>query len=167
MQPPDPKISQLFCETPSEQHRQWAQYARHLYAQGLPLADIAIEVSRITQQKVHPEQLRNWMKQADFADYRQAVREHKENTLTKEMADCRRILSLGRSEIIKRLESGEAVTVRDLCSIEKTYGDREALISGRATQHVNLSGQGITVVLSDTVTKSKEFNETDIQPNVD
>lgn len=80
-----------------------------------------------------------WVREyCDASEYEQLKIDAKNARLTMLGADLKRICSLGRKEAIKRLEeSPETLDVKDLCQLEKTYGDRLALHEGKATEKID------------------------------
>lgn len=120
------------------------------YISGESLINMAIEFG-IDDVEV----LRRWIQKAvRLSEYKEGVYLAKEAREIIKYGKLKRIISIGRERILKKLEdTGNLILdVQDLCRIEKTYGDRLALAVGDPTE---IQKKDVTIV---TFQKAKEEN---------
>jgi transposase-like protein len=129
MEKPNDEILSLLGFESEEIQAEHVGYIRAKYEDGISLDDIAQEYN------VGAETLRQWMKLYDLEQYRQSKEKAAEARLAKLLGNYGRIRSLNAKKVLNRLESAELMEIKDHCQIEKTFGDRYALLRGDPTEH--------------------------------
>jgi len=128
LEQPNYEIAELFGETIAEADREqiFAEVSAR-YADGEPLDDIALDY------KTTGESLRGILKKYDLIKYRESKGKAVEARLDARERKYGRGVSFAVNKLVELLEGGEKISIGDLCRIEKTLGDRLAIMRGEAT----------------------------------
>lgn len=115
------------------------QDALERYAQGVPIAELASEMN-LTEQAI-----RQRFQKYDFDQYKEKKGEAAQARIDLRHAENKRILSLNRQAVMDKIEDDE-LTISDRCRVEKTFGDRVAIVEGEATERQDHTGKVTQIV---------------------
>lgn len=115
------------------------------YGQGESLSELAAELG------LEESALRSRMKKYDFKEYKKSKGENAQARMTLRHAENKFILSKNRENVIDTItdeDKMKKVTVKDMCTIEKTFGDRVALAEGEATDSIEHKGSVGNIIIN-------------------
>lgn len=124
------------------------------YAKGESLSDLAAEC------EVAEPVLRNRMRNYDPAKYKEAKGEAAQARITMRHAEHQYILSKNRENLLKVMhDSPEDINAKQMCQIEKTFGDRVALTEGDVTDRQEQIGKVTQIVTFASLPKEEPCEE--------
>jgi len=134
---PDYELEALFGKDAKQVNGEWCF---NRYINGESIEAMAEEFG------VEAEMLRKWIKKAvGLARYKEGVNLAKEARDILRYGELNRIVSLNRKKTLELLESNAIDKPDDLCRIEKTFGDRLALETGKPTERTEDVNRPMTV----------------------
>jgi len=104
------------------------------------ISDIARDCD--TSEQYLRQKLRQWCSKEEWDE---AKKNKVEKRVSFENAQLSRIVKMNRTKAEARVESDEPIPIKEMCMIEKTFGDREAIASGKATETIEHKGT-VTIV---------------------
>jgi len=123
-------------------------YVRDRYVMGDTMAEIAADLKtvKINASEASLSVLLRSCPEANAKD----KESHKKALQAMRGAEVSRIVSLNRKAVITALENCDDMDIDQRCKIEKTFGDREALLTGGATESVEHNVAGLADINTNT-----------------